>query len=104
MNSIQKMRRLMDDARAYDPLGLGTDLIDIRRIEKTLERHGPRFIARIFTELERAKSEAPRHPRRLLCQAFCRQGSLRQGLGHGPVAGVFWRDMGVVNCRPASPP
>jgi holo-[acyl-carrier protein] synthase len=38
-------------------LGLGSDLIDIRRIEKTLERHGPRFIARIFTDIEQAKSE-----------------------------------------------
>ena len=63
-------------------LGLGTDLIDIRRIEKTIERHGERFLDRIYTDIERAKSDTPRPARRLLCQALRRQGGLRQGAGH----------------------
>ena len=93
-SAIRRMRALMDEARAesaasaaHDPgramiLGIGSDLIDIRRIEETLERFGDRFIERIFTEIERRKSDAPRQPRRQLRQALRRQGGLRQGAGH----------------------
>ena len=63
-------------------LGLGNDIIDIRRIEKTLERFGERFLARVFTDTERRKSERRAGARRLLRQALRRQGSLRQGAGH----------------------
>ena len=67
-------------------IGIGSDLIDIRRIEKSLERYGERFIARIFTDVERARSERRSAARRLLRQALRRQGSLRQGAGHRHVA------------------
>ena len=63
-------------------LGIGSDITDIRRIEKVIERHGERFLARIFTDIERAKRRAPREPRRDLCQALRRQGGLRQGARH----------------------
>ena len=65
-------------------LGVGNDIIDIRRIEKTLERYGERFIERVFTDVERQKSEGRAPARRLLRQALCRQGGLRQGAGDGP--------------------
>ena len=63
-------------------LGLGSDLIDIRRIEKTLERHGERFIDRVFTDVERAAAERRVTTRRHLRQALRRQGGLRQGARH----------------------
>ncbi len=65
-------------------LGIGNDLIDIRRIEKTLERYGERFIARVFTEVERRKSDGRAPAGRLLRQALRRQGGVRQGAGHRP--------------------
>ena len=64
-------------------LGLGNDIIDIRRIEKTIDRYGERFLGRVFTDTERRKSEARAGSGGLLCQALRGQGSLRQGLGHG---------------------
>ena len=66
-------------------IGIGSDLIDIRRIEKTLERHGQRFIDRVYTPVEQAKSDRRKAARSFLCQALCREGSLRQGSRHGPV-------------------
>jgi holo-[acyl-carrier protein] synthase len=78
-------------------LGLGNDLIDIRRIEKTLERHGERFIARIFTDIERAKSE-PRAARAAsYAKRFAAKEACAKALGTGLNHGVYWRDMGVVN-------
>ena len=85
-------------------LGLGNDIIDIRRIEKTLERYGDRFLDRVFTEVERQKSDAPRAARRLLCQALRRQGGLRQGAGDRAAArassGATW---GSSICLPGGP-
>ena len=63
-------------------LGVGNDIIDIRRIEKTLERYGERFLARVFTDIERAQIGGAAPAGRLLRQALCRQGGLRQGAGH----------------------
>ena len=88
-------------------LGLGSDLIDIRRIEKTLEQHGERFIARLFTDIERAKSErragtaqgrAASYAKRFAAKEACAK-ALGTGLSHG----VYWRDMGVVNLPSGAP-
>ena len=84
-------------------LGLGSDLIDIRRIEKTLERHGPRFIARIFTEIEQAKSERRAARAASYAKRFAAQEACSKALGTGLSQGVFWRDMGVVNLPSGKP-
>jgi len=78
-------------------LGLGSDLIDIRRIEKTLEKHGERFIARIFTDIERAKSEARANRAASYAKRFAAKEACAKALGTGIREGVWWRDMGVVN-------
>ena len=64
-------------------VGIGNDVIDIRRIEKTIERYGERFLNRVFTDAERARSDGKAGPRRVLCQAVRGQGGLRQGAGNG---------------------
>jgi holo-[acyl-carrier protein] synthase len=84
-------------------LGLGSDLIDIRRIEKTLERHGPRFIARIFTEPEQAKSERRAARAASYAKRFAAKEACSKALGTGLSQGVFWRDMGVVNLPSGKP-
>jgi holo-[acyl-carrier protein] synthase len=78
-------------------LGLGSDLIDIRRIEKTLERHGERFIARIFTPVERAAAERRVTKAATYAKRFAAKEACAKALGTGFKAGVFWRDLGVVN-------
>ena len=84
-------------------LGLGSDLIDIRRIEKTLEKHGERFIARIFTDIERAKSEARVNRAASYAKRFAAKEACAKALGTGLSGGVFWRDMGVVNLPSGKP-
>jgi holo-[acyl-carrier protein] synthase len=84
-------------------LGLGSDLIDIRRIEKTLERHGPRFIARIFTDIEQAKSERRAARAASYAKRFAAKEACAKALGTGLSQGVFWRDMGVVNLPSGKP-
>ena len=84
-------------------LGLGSDLIDIRRIEKTLERHGERFIARVFTEVERAKSERRKQRAASYAKRFAAKEACAKALGTGMNEGVFWRDMGVVNLKSGKP-
>ncbi len=84
-------------------VGIGSDLIDIRRIEKTLERHGERFIARVFTEVERKKSEGRRMRAASYAKRFAAKEACAKALGTGLRAGVFWRDMGVVNLRSGKP-
>jgi holo-[acyl-carrier protein] synthase len=84
-------------------LGIGSDLCDIRRIERSLERFGDRFTHRIFTEGERARSDrraarAPSYARRFAAKEACAK-ALGTGLNHG----VFWRDMEVVNLRTGQP-
>src|SRR5690606_20480442 len=73
-------------------VGIGSDLIDIRRIEKTLERHGERFIARIFTDIERRKSEARRERAASYAKRFAAKEACAKALGTGLSRGVFWRD------------
>ncbi|HXL69873.1 MAG TPA: holo-ACP synthase [Rhizomicrobium sp.] len=84
-------------------LGLGSDLIDIRRIEKTLERHGPRFIARIFTDIEQAKSERRAARAASYAKRFAAKEACSKALGTGLSQGVFWRDMGVANLPSGKP-
>jgi holo-[acyl-carrier protein] synthase len=84
-------------------LGLGSDLIDIRRIEQTLERHGQRFIERIFTDIERAKSDARANRAASYAKRFAAKEACAKALGTGLNRGVYWRDMGVVNLPSGKP-
>jgi holo-[acyl-carrier protein] synthase len=84
-------------------LGVGNDLIDIRRIEKTLERYGERFIARVFTDLERRKSDARRQRAASYAKRFAAKEACAKALGTGLRCGVYWRDMGVVNLPSGRP-
>ncbi|MEA2975773.1 MAG: holo-[acyl-carrier protein] synthase [Alphaproteobacteria bacterium] len=84
-------------------LGIGSDLIDIRRIEKTIERHGERFIGRIFTPTERAKAERRANRIDTYAKRFAAKEACAKALGTGLRLGVFWRDMGVVNLPSGRP-
>ncbi len=84
-------------------IGLGSDLIDIRRIERTLEVHGERFIRRLFTDVEQAKSERRAQRAASYAKRFAAKEACSKALGTGLRAGVFWRDMGVVNLRSGEP-
>jgi holo-[acyl-carrier protein] synthase len=84
-------------------LGIGSDLIDIRRIEQTIARHGERFIGRIFTEVERAKAERRKNRIDTYAKRFAAKEACAKALGTGLRAGVFWRDMGVVNLPSGRP-
>jgi holo-[acyl-carrier protein] synthase len=84
-------------------LGVGNDLIDIRRIEKTLERYGERFLARVFTEVERTKSEGRRQRAASYAKRFAAKEACAKALGTGLRRGVYWRDMGVVNLPSGRP-
>jgi holo-[acyl-carrier protein] synthase len=84
-------------------IGLGSDLIDIRRVEKTLERHGERFTHRVFTEIERVKSERRRQRAASYAKRFAAKEACAKALGTGLSQGVFWRDMGVVNLPSGKP-
>src|SRR3954469_2387222 len=78
-------------------LGIGSDLIDIRRVEKTIARHGERFIGRIFTDVERAKAERRANRIDTYAKRFAAKEACSKALGTGIRQGVWWRDMGVVN-------
>ena len=86
-------------------IGIGSDVLDIRRIEKTIERHGERFLDRIFTPLERAKAE--RRTERIRAATYAKRFAAKEAaskaLGTGFRAGVFWRDLGVVNLPSGQP-
>ena len=84
-------------------IGIGSDLIDIRRIEKSLERHGQRFIQRIYTDLEQARSEGRRARAASYAKRFAAKEACAKALGTGLAQGVFWRDMGVVNLPSGAP-
>ena len=84
-------------------IGIGSDLIDIRRIEKSLERHGQRFIQRIYTDLEQARSENRRARAASYAKRFAAKEACAKALGTGLAQGVFWRDMGVVNLPSGAP-
>jgi holo-[acyl-carrier protein] synthase len=84
-------------------IGLGSDLIDIRRVEKTLERFGERFLDRVFTETERRKSDRRRERAASYAKRFAAKEACAKALGTGMRRGVFWRDMGVVNLPSGQP-
>jgi holo-[acyl-carrier protein] synthase len=84
-------------------IGLGSDLIDIRRVEKTIERHGERFTSRLFTEIERAKSDRRANRAASYAKRFAAKEACAKALGTGLNRGVFWRDMGVVNLPGGKP-
>jgi holo-[acyl-carrier protein] synthase len=84
-------------------IGLGSDLIDIRRVERTLERFPGRFEERCFTAVERAKSDKRRRRADSYAKRFAAKEACAKALGTGFRNGVFWCDMGVVNLRSGKP-
>jgi holo-[acyl-carrier protein] synthase len=84
-------------------IGLGNDVIDIRRVERTIERYGERFLARIFTETERLKSDGRAGRAASYAKRFAAKEACAKALGTGFRHGVFWRDMGVVNLPSGRP-
>lgn len=84
-------------------IGLGSDLIDVRRIGDTIDRHGERFLSRIFTEVERAKSEKRANRIESYAKRFAAKEACSKALGTGFRHGVYWRDMGVVNLKSGKP-
>jgi signal peptidase I len=84
-------------------IGIGADLCDIRRIEKTLERFGPRFVARVFTETEQARSDRRQSRAASYAKRFAAKEACAKALGTGLRMGTAWQDMGVVNRRSGQP-
>ncbi len=84
-------------------IGLGSDLIDIRRIEKSIARHGDRFTNRVFTDVEQKKSDKRRNRAASYAKRFAAKEACCKALGTGISNGVFWRDMGVVNDKNGKP-
>jgi holo-[acyl-carrier protein] synthase len=83
-------------------LGLGSDTIDIRRIEKTIDRYGERFLNRLFTDIERGKSDRRRDRAASYAKRFAAKEACSKALGTG-MHGVAWREMGVVNLPSGKP-
>lgn len=84
-------------------IGIGSDVIDIERIGRTIERHGERFIGRIYTDIERARSEGRAGRVASYAKRFAAKEACAKALGTGLSRGVFWRDMGVVNLPGGKP-
>ncbi|MEH6526368.1 MAG: holo-ACP synthase [Sneathiella sp.] len=84
-------------------LGIGNDIIDIRRIEKTLDRFGERFVARIYTEIEVKKSERRLNRVESYAKRYAAKEACSKALGTGFRKGVFWKDMGVINLPSGKP-
>jgi holo-[acyl-carrier protein] synthase len=84
-------------------IGLGNDMIDIRRVERTIERYGERFLSRVFTEAERRKSDARAGRAASYAKRFAAKEACAKALGTGFREGVFWRDVGVVNLASGRP-
>jgi holo-[acyl-carrier protein] synthase len=84
-------------------VGLGNDIVDIRRVEKTLERYGERFIRRLFTDIEIAKSERRAQRAASYAKRFAAKEACSKALGTGFRNQVFWRDLGVVNLPSGRP-
>ena len=82
-------------------IGTGSDLIDIRRVAKVIERHGERFLDRIFTDVERAKAQRRAKSERMVVATYAKRFAAKEAcakaLGTGIRQGVWWRDMGVIN-------
>ncbi|MEX1108209.1 MAG: holo-ACP synthase [Dongiaceae bacterium] len=84
-------------------IGIGQDIIDIRRIERTLDRFGQKFVDRVFTDIERAKSDRRANRAASYAKRFAAKEACSKALGTGFARGVFWRDLGVVNLSSGKP-
>ena len=84
-------------------LGLGSDISDARRVAKVIERHGDRFLTRIFTDIERAKAERRKNRAETYAKRFAAKEACAKALGTGIRHGVWWRDMGVINLPGGKP-
>ena len=84
-------------------LGVGSDVLDIRRIEQVIARHGERFLARVFTAAERQRAETRSHRAATYAKRFAAKEACAKALGTGMRDGVWWRDMGVVNLPGGKP-
>lgn len=84
-------------------IGIGSDITDARRVAEVLERHGERFLERVFTPVERAKSERRKRRAESYAKRFAAKEACAKALGTGLAQGVFWRDMGVVNLPSGRP-
>jgi len=84
-------------------IGLGSDIVDVRRIAKVIERHGDRFLDRIYTAAERAKAERRANRVETYAKRFAAKEACAKALGTGFRHGVFWRDLGVVNLPGGKP-
>ncbi|WP_417310015.1 holo-ACP synthase [Devosia sp.] len=84
-------------------IGLGNDLCEIKRVEKTLARYGERFTQRCFTEIERTKSDRRKLRAASYAKRFAAKEACAKALGTGLSFGVYWRDMGVVNLPSGKP-
>ncbi len=88
-------------------IGIGSDLIDIRRVAKVIERHGDRFLNRVFTDVERAKAERRATNEKMVVSTYAKRFAAKEAcakaLGTGIRQGVWWRDMGVVNLQAGQP-
>lgn len=84
-------------------IGLGNDMVDIRRIAATIDRYGDRFLSRVFTEIERAKSDRRTQRAASYAKRFAAKEACSKALGTGLRSGVYWRDIGVVNLPSGRP-
>jgi holo-[acyl-carrier protein] synthase len=84
-------------------LGLGSDITDVRRVAKVMERHGDRFLTRVFTDVERARADRRKNRAETYAKRFAAKEACAKALGTGIRQGVWWRDMGVVNMRSGRP-
>lgn len=84
-------------------VGLGSDLIDIRRVEASIARFGDRFTHRCFTDVEREKSERRKNRAASYAKRFAAKEACSKALGTGLAQGVFWKDMGVINLPSGKP-
>jgi holo-[acyl-carrier protein] synthase len=84
-------------------LGIGSDISDARRVARVIERHGERFLDRIFTPIERAKADRRRNRVETYAKRFAAKEACAKALGTGIRSGVWWRDMGVVNLPSGRP-
>ena len=114
-HTVKEMRAAMERGRAKivrrnEPnkeqcmiLGLGSDITDVRRVAKVIERHGDRFLTRVFTESERARAERRKNRVETYAKRFAAKEACSKALGTGIRGGVWWRDMGVVNLPSGKP-
>jgi holo-[acyl-carrier protein] synthase len=104
-NSLRRQRDTCENSGLirFMIIGIGSDIIDIRRIERTLDRFGERFIERVFTDTERRKSDGRANRAASYAKRFAAKEACSKALGTGFRAGVFWRDMGVVNLASGKP-